>query len=226
MEDTELIALWKNYDKKLGENLRLNRKNAEDITQIKVRSFLKSMQPIKIFAIIIGIVWVGFIDMVVLASYQAGNYFLFGSALVQTVLTKLAIGVYVYQLVLIHQANINDAVLVTQEKIARLKSSTIWVARLLFLQLPVWTTFYWTSAMITQNGWLFYAIQLPVTGAFVYAAIWLFFNIRYEHRDKKWFKLIFNGIEWEPVMQSIALLNQIEGYKTSSTQVAGHESEF
>ncbi len=213
MEDKELINLWKAYDKKLEDNLSLNKKNAEDITKLKVQSFLSSMKPLKAFTIFVGILWIAFIDGVIFVAYQAGGTFLLLSALIQVILTKLAIGIYVYQLVLINNVDINDSILTTQEKIARLKSTTIWIARLLFLQIPVWNTFYWTEGLwANANIWV-YLIQIPLTAAFTYLAIWLFINISYENRNKKWFQLIFNGKEWTPVMKSIEMLEQIERYK-------------
>jgi hypothetical protein len=213
MEDKELIHLWKAYDKKLEENLSLNKKNAEDITKLKVQSFLSSMKPLKVFTIIVGILWVAFVDGVIFVAYQAGGTFLLISALIQVILTKLAIGIYVYQLILINQVAINDSILATQEKIARLKSTTIWVARLLFLQVPVWNTFYWTEGMWANAHIWVYLIQIPLTAFFAYIAIWLFINIRYENRNKKWFQWIFNGKEWTPVMKSMEILEQIEVYK-------------
>jgi len=41
---------------------------------------------------------------------------------------------------------------------------------------------------------------------FTVIAIWLFFNIKYENKNKKWFQLIFNGKEWTPLMKSMELL--------------------
>jgi len=216
MEDKELINLWKTYDKKLEENLTLNRKNAEDITKIKIQSSLASMKPLKVFTIIVGILWVAFVDVLILGAYKVGGTFFLVSAIIQVLLTKLAIGIYVYQLILIDKVDINDSVLVTQERIARLKSSTIWVTRLLFLQLPIWTTFYWTEAMWTNANLWTYIIQISITLIFTCAAIWLFINIKYENRDKMWFQWIFNGREWTPVMKSMAMLEQIEGYKVES----------
>lgn len=43
--------------------------------------------------------------------------------------------------------------------------------------------------------------------------MWLFFNIKYKNREKKWFKLIFNGREWTPLLKAMALLNEIKAYK-------------
>lgn len=213
MEDIEIINLWKAYDKKLDENLQLNRKNAEDITKIKVKSALSSMRPLKVFAILVGIAWVGFVDILIVNLFNVASLFFLISAGIQVLLTKLAIGIYLYQLILIQQVDTTEPILAAQEKIAKLKSSTMWVARLLFLQLPIWTTFYWNKSMLQNGNILLYALQVIVTGSFVFVAIWLFRNIKYENRDKKWFKLIFSGNEWKPVMKSMELLDEIKGYK-------------
>ena len=213
MKELEMIEIWKSYDKKLEENLVLNRKNTEDITRIKVQSFISSMKPIKIFTIVIGLLWVVFVDTLIINLFNIASPFFLISAGIQVLLTKLAIGIYLYQMILIQQVDISAPIVSTQEKIARLKSSTIWVTRLLFLQLPVWTTYYWNESMLENgNVWL-YALQIIITASFTYLAIWLFFNIRYENKDKKWFRLIFNGKEWNPVITSMELLSQIKEYR-------------
>jgi len=213
MKELEMIEIWKSYDKKLEENLILNRKNTEDITRIKVQSFISSMKPIKIFTIVIGLLWVVFVDTLIINLFSVASPFFLISAGIQVLLTKLAIGIYLYQMILIQQVDISAPIVSTQEKIARLKSSTIWVTRLLFLQLPVWTTYYWNESMLENGNIWLYALQIIITASFTYLAIWLFFNIRYENKDKKWFRLIFNGREWNPVITSMELLNQIREYK-------------
>ncbi len=215
MENTDIINLWKSYDKKLEENLVLNKKNAADITHLKVQTLLQSMKPLKVFTIFIGILWIGFIDTLIISSFHIGSPYFLISAIIQVVLTKLAIGIYLYQLILIHTVDISEPILNTQEKLSRLKSSSLWVTRLLFLQLPVWTTFYLNESMLTNGNIWLYMMQFLVTLSFSYIAIWLFFNIRYENRDKKWFRLIFEGKEWTPVLKSIALYKEIEEFKQS-----------
>lgn len=213
MEHAELINLWKSYDKKLEENLSLNRKNAEDITHIKVQSFLASMRPLKIFTLLAGVLWVAFVDILLVVLFPIANPFFLISAGLQVLLTKLAIGIYLYQLFLLHQIDLSKPIVTTQEKLSRLTSSTLWVARLLFLQLPVWTTFYWNNSMLENgNVWL-YGVQAVVTLSCTYIAIWLFVNIKYENREKQWFRFIFGGKEWDPVIQSMELLKQIQEYK-------------
>ena len=217
MDNTEIINLWKSYDKKLEENLLLNRKNAEDITRMNVKSFLASMMPIKIFTILVGLVWVGcggviIINLFIFAFNMVSKFFLI-SAGIQVLLTAIALVIYIYQLILIHQVDISEPILATQEKLARLKTSTLWVARILFLQLPVWTTFYWNESMLQNGNTVLYILQAIITISFTLLAVWLFRNISYDNRDKKWFSLIFKGKEWSPLIKSMELLSQIEKYR-------------
>ena len=217
MEDIELINLWKSYDKKLEENLIVNKKNTEDIVKMKVESYLTSMKPLKYFTLIVGIVWVVIGSIIItnlfmFAFAMVSKFFLISAAL-QLLLTAIAIVIYIYQLILMHQVDIDEPIVATQAHLARLKSSTLWVARILFLQLPVWTTFYLTESMFKNGQAIFYIVQVIVTLAFTYVALWLFFNIKYENKDKKWFRLIFEGKEWSPVMKSMDILNQVEEYR-------------
>ncbi|MEP7318318.1 MAG: hypothetical protein ABI921_06245 [Panacibacter sp.] len=220
MQDTEIINLWKSYDKKLDEALLLNRQNVADITRMKVKSSLASMKPIKYFAILVGIIWVGFgsvviTNLIIYAFAVTSKFFLFSIA-IQLLLTAVAIIIYIYQLILIQQVDINEPVLITQERLARLKSSTLLVTRILFLQLPLWTTFYLSEGIFKNGNMIFYIIQGIVTFSFTWLALWLFFNIKYENRNKKWFRLIFEGREWNPVIKSMELLSQIEEYRIES----------
>lgn len=213
MENTEMINLWKSYNDKLAENLMFNKKNAEDITKLKVQTFLSTMKPLKIFIVLMGICWVIFLDILIVHLFHAANPFFLVSAITIALFNKLAIGIYIYQLIVIHQIDIGESILKTQEKLSRLKSSTLWVSRLLFLQLPFWTTFHLNKTMLENgNGWLF-LLQFVITVSFVYLGIWLFFNIKYENRDKKWFRLLFNGPEWTPILKSIELCREIEAFK-------------
>jgi hypothetical protein len=116
-------------------------------------------------------------------------------------------------LALINSIDFSEPVLTIQEKISKLKISTLNVTRLLFLQLPLWTTFYWNAKMFVAENWMLWIMQGMVTLSFALVALWLFFNIKYENRNKKWFQWIFRGKEWQPILQSMELLNQIDNYQ-------------
>jgi len=217
MNEKELKLLWHSTNEKLESSLRVNKNNTDEITRLKAQNVLASMKPTKLFTLIVGIIWViglGSIlgNLIVNHSGDVSLFFLL-SATIQVLLTAITIGIYVYQIDLINKIDFSEPVLTIQEKVSKLKISTLNVTRLLFLQLPVWTTFYWNERMFLAENWLLWVLQAIVTISFVYVALWLFFNIKYENRNKKWFKLIFRGKEWQPVLQSMELLNQIEQYQ-------------
>ena len=213
MQDTEFINLWKSHDKQLQESLQLNMQNAIAITHLKVRTFLYSMQPVKIFTIIIGVLWVVFVDMIIVSAFNYASPFFLISAIIQVLLTKAALIIYLYQLVLIYQTDISEPIVKTQERLSLLQSSTLWVTRLLILQLPVWTTFYISGKMFADVNFALIAMQVIITGIFTIAAAWLFVNINISNKDKKWFRLLFEGKEWTPVMRSLDLLEQVKNFK-------------
>ena len=217
MNELELKKLWQTTNDKLEENFVVNKKNTDDITRVKVQSILGSMKPIKIFILLVGVLWVN-LGIIILSSIyvntfsEANKFFLF-SATVQILLTAIALLIYIYQLIKIYQVEIYDPILQTQKKLSQLKISTLWVTRIMFLQLPVWTTFWWSNSMFTDWNFAQWIVPLFFTFSFTLLSLWLFFNIKYENRNRKWFQLIFKGKEWTPLIKSMELLEQVEDYK-------------
>lgn len=217
MNDLELKKLWHTTNDKLEMNIDINKKNLNDITLVKVHNIIGSMKPIKIFTVLAGFLWVGigiiFLGSIFLNSYSEANKFFLYSASIQVGLTAIAWLVYLYQLITIYKVDITEPIIRTQVKLLNLKMTTLWVTRILILQLPVWTTFWWNEKMLTDFGFLQWLIILFFTIAFTVIALWLFFNIKYENRNKKWFQLVFTGKEWRPLMKSLELLEQLDEFK-------------
>jgi hypothetical protein len=218
MNELEIKKLWKNTNDKLEKSFVIDKKNTQEITHMKVYSLLGSMKPIKLFALLVGVLWVGIGGIALISIYlnsfsEANKFFLF-SATIQVGLTAISLYVYIYQLITIYQIDITEPIIRTQEKLSSLKISTLWVTRILFLQLPVWTTFWWNETMLTDWGILQWIMTLSFTLSFTVIAIWLFFNIKYDNRNKKWFQFIFSGKEWTALMKSMELLEKIKEFKT------------
>ncbi len=217
MNELELKQLWQSTNEKLEEDYVIHKENTKDIAQVKVHSMIGSMKPIKTFALMVGFLWVGVGGIVLgeiyLNSFSEANKFFLFSASAQIVLTGIALFVYLYQLIMIYRVDVTDHILHTQETLSKLKISTLWVTRILFLQLPVWTTFWWNETMLVEWSTLQWAAVMFFTVSFTAIALWLFFNIKYENRHKQWFQLIFKGKEWIPLMKSMELLEQVNEYK-------------
>jgi len=201
---------WARRDEQLDQVLRLNRQHASDIAQLKSQSLLSSMRPIKVFTLVVGIVWVILLNSLLIAGFrQLSPYFLVSMG-IQSLLTTIAIVVYVYQLLLLQRTDLSEPIFWAQAKIARLQTSTLWVTRILVLQLPVWTTFHLHERMLREAAPGLLMVQGSLTLLFLLVALWLFANIRLENKDKRWFRLLFQGKEWTPLMQAMALLDEVE----------------
>lgn len=222
MNENELKFLWQSASEKLQNSLKINKKNTNEITKLNVQNVLSTMKPKKVFLIIFGVIWVialaSLLSNLLINHLQEASLFFMFSVAILLLLNVFAIAVYIYQIDLINKIDYSEPVLIIQKKISILKISTLNVARILFLQLPVWTIFYWNEKMFVAENWVFVAIQVMVALSFTYFALWLFFNIKYENKNKKWFQLIFRGKEWQPILQSIEFLNQIEEYQENGDE--------
>jgi hypothetical protein len=189
MNELEIKNLWQTTNDQLKVNIELNKRNKEEIGRLKIYNIVSTMKPIKIFTLLLGFLWVfvgaNALGSIFLYSFSEANKFFLFSATAQVMLTAIALIFYIYQLTKIFQVEIYDSILQTQRKLAQLKVSTLWVTRILFLQLPLWTTFWWNESMITDWSIWQWLITLFFTTSFTIPALWLFFNIKYENRNKK-----------------------------------------
>jgi hypothetical protein len=124
----------------------------------------------------------------------------------------LAMAVYIRQIALINQINLVENIVQVQEKLSILKASTINITRILWLQLPFYTTFYWSNEWI-HNDSKFWFIALPVTLLFAFLSIWLYRNISYKNAERKWFRFLLGDTEWGSVVRAINYLKEIEEFK-------------
>lgn len=217
MNENELKSLWQDANQKLVNSLSINKKNTEEITKLKVGNLISSMKPTKIVLLFLGLIWVlgvgGFVGHQFITAYYYSSPFFLYSLLVQVLLTAIATGVYISQLNLIWKVDFSESVFTIQEKLSNLKVSTLNAARILFLQLPLWSIFYLNKKMFVVENWLWWLLQGLITLCLASLAVWLFYNIKFENRNKKWFRWIFRRKEWQPIIRSMDLLKQIEDYK-------------
>ncbi|GAA0549451.1 hypothetical protein [Chitinophaga japonensis] len=213
MEDIELKALWQAYDQKLERSLALNLHLVKELQTQKVRSALRSLTWYKVLLIVLGLLWTGILGWLMyrLSGPQLISFTI--SAGMVVLFNLVGIVSYIRHLVLIHRIDNSDSVLATQKHLAELQASTLRVMRILYLQMPFYTTFLYTPAMFVHGGLWFWLSTVPVTLAFTAASIWLYRNIRLENSHKKWFRRMFDGPEWRPVTRAIAFLEEIDAFE-------------
>lgn len=217
MNENDFKKEWQSLNSGVQGEPDLKLPKVENNSTQNVSSLISSMKPLKMFTVLLGILWAGgggyLLANIYLNMYEFANKIFLFSATAQILLTAIAVMLYSHQLYMIYTIDMADPVIKTQIKLAKLKSSTLWVIRVMFLQLPLWTIFYWNEEMFNDWNLLQWAIQSGITLVFTAVSLWLFFNVKYENKDKKWFQLLFGDSEWNPIIKSIELLKETEAYK-------------
>jgi len=214
MNDTDLKNLWQAGNEQIAISQKSDKTSLDKLTKRNVSHFLSSMKPIKIFTLLVGLLWVFGIGYVLIklsinAYDQVSLYFLY-SAYFQVMLTAMALILYIIQLSTLYSIDFDKPVVILQKTLMKLKASTLNVTRILILQLPFWTTFYLNESMFKNGTLPLFILQGAVTISFTYLSLWLFFHLKFENADKWWFKLLLQGKEWEPLITSIGILNDME----------------
>ncbi|MBK8555830.1 MAG: hypothetical protein IPL65_08685 [Lewinellaceae bacterium] len=120
---------------------------------------------------------------------------------------------YFYHLYLIHAIDNSESVSGVQENLSRLKLSSFNITRLAMLQIPFWSLC-WVSMDALQSSPLLYGgVNLLVFLGLAYLAYWLYNNLDVDKMDKKWNQFMFSGVEWDPIVKSVSILQQLEESK-------------
>lgn len=212
MEEAELQKIWKAQDEKLERSLKLHAFLLESLQTQKVSSKLNKLAAFKTIAVMIGILWIAFLGILIYSNNAENMYFTISVAMIM-LFTIVAIVFYIKHIVLIKSIDYSQTITYTQEKLAKLQLSTIQIVRILWLQMPFHTTWFWTHEQVTGDT-RFQLISFPITILFTLLAIWLYKNISVKNLDKKWLKILMNaGPEYRFVSQARDFLYQVEEFK-------------
>lgn len=213
METIDYIKLWKEYDLKLENTISLNKRLIGEIQQQKAKSALRRARNFKGWTLLHGLIYSGLIIYFMYYIYSSASVFALVSIAIHLVVTITAVGMYVHQLSLIRQIDCSESIVMMQEKLAKLKVSTINVIALCFLQLPVFVTCSFSMKFITEHPLAFWFVQIPLALLFTFAGIWLFKNVDIKNKDKKWFKLMFHGSDWQSIIKSDEYLKELDQFR-------------
>jgi hypothetical protein len=220
MEDRELKNIWQSYDRKIAEAQLLNAQSwalnlrcFETIQQQKAASRLNALARFKTGAVILGILWVLFLSVLVWGNGFANPYFGVSVSII-ALFSAYAVVVYIKHIILIRQLNYDGNIIDTQKKLSALQASTFQSTRVLWLQMPFHTTWFWHSSWIDFSTARFWLINFPITLLFALLAIYLYKNITAENMHKKWVRsLMMAGPEYKDVVRSKAFLDEIEEFR-------------
>ncbi len=218
MEDRSFEDMLQSFKEKDNDTWLMNvmQLNMDCIITVqtqKAKSKLTSVAIIKVLGILLGLLWVWLLGSLGFAAYIVGNVFFAVSAGIVMLISIIAIIVYIKHLVLIAQIKESDTITYTQRKLAELQTSTLKITRILFLQMPFYSTWFITPTLLANAGTAWLVIQVVITASLTFLSIWLYRNISFKNANKKWFRILFGNSEWTGVTKAIAFMKEIDDFK-------------
>src|SRR5258708_24596082 len=219
MEDQELKNIWAAYDKKLEEarvlNLQswtLNLKCFEELQTQKAKSKLAYLANFKWIVVLLAISYVLFLAVLVYFVRWRNIYFTVSISMI-ALITVIAIIVYIKHIVIIRQITYSDNITDTQKKLSDLQSSTIDIVRISWLQLPFWSTWFWSTKWIFLTGMNFWLIAFPITLILTGLSICLYRNISLKNMALTCFKILIGSTEWTSIRKAMVFMIEIDAFK-------------
>jgi len=208
----EFQQLWKAYDAKLERSLQLNQRLWEDMQKQKATSALRPLLRTGVVGIITGVLWAALMGFLAYRlRTQPVMAISFGVFFICTV---IGIGAYIRDITVIGGVDYAGDIVYAQEKLARLRGSMIRTFRVIWLQLPFWSTFFVSNAMLREGMWQTLLIEVPVFLVRTAVALFLYRNVTVENaRRKKWVAAFLRGSGARSVARAISLLDEIETFK-------------
>jgi len=218
MEDRSFEDMLQSFKEKDNDTwlmnvMQLNMNCIITMQTQKAKAKLTSVAIIKVLGILLGLLWVWLLGSLGFAAYIVGNVFFAVSAGIVMLISIIAIIVYIKHLVLIAQIKESDSITYNQRKLAELQTSTLKITRILFLQMPFYSTWFITPTLLANAGTAWLVIQVVITASLTFLSIWLYRNISFKNANKKWFRILFGNSEWTGVTKAIAFMKEIDDFK-------------
>jgi len=217
MEETNFILLWKEQYEKIDQSLVINKRLLKESISQKAESQLQSLIRSKAIGAVIAVLYLVLLGIVL--SYAILNYSPTAIYFIMSIGSIFLINVkalhdYIKHLVWANNIDYNGDVVAIQQKLTRLQLSIANHIRVMFLQLPFWTTFYLSSEWFpAEMGWRYIVFQIFLTGSFAYLAYFLFRNLTLANLNKKWVRSLLSGAGGKKVMKALAFYQEIESFK-------------
>lgn len=211
MEEQELKQIWQAYDDKLQKALDLNQKLVQTINADRVESKLAAFRRSHTAVMVLGIVWILF--LVFLWVNTLDNIYFLISVGGIILFNVYAVAAYIWHLQILSTINVADSITDTQDKLVRMQISLSNVGRVLFLQAPLYCTFWYSDEAVANAGPLFWGIQLVVVSFFTFLSIFLYKNVTYKNLHKKWVRNLMDGFGGKKLRLAAEFMGEIEEFK-------------
>ena len=219
MEENEFKKIWQDYDLALERSTAINLQSwamlaacRTEMQSIRVVSRMEKLSVFKRRAILLGILWVLLLVTLIYLTGSKNPFFSVSAGMI-ALISLISMGQYLHQLWHIASINLGMPVTQVQNQLVRLQLSTIRSVRTAWLQLPFYSTWFWSLHWIRTSPASFWAIAFPIALGFTWLTICLYRNIQIGHMDKKWVRrLMMTGPEYKTLEEAQDFLRQLQDF--------------
>jgi hypothetical protein len=144
--------------------------------------------------------------------FRSEPVFVACAALVMLI-TNVGIAGYIYQLTIISRINFERSILQTQQDLTQLEAAIIRTHRVMVLQTPLYTFFWLSRSMIAGMGVTAWAVQIFITGLFVWGTIRIYRAFSLRNVDQPWMQFVMKNEGFSPIAKARAFLKEIEEFR-------------
>jgi hypothetical protein len=221
MKEVDIQQIWADAELQLQQAQTLNLQSwalhfqvQESLQKEKTDRHFRELIRFKMKAVIAGIFYALLLGFLLSGNHFRNPYFSF-SIMGLLLFDLYAVVVYLYQIWLIGQIRLDQPLVRAQQQISRLQVATVDVVRVLWLQTPLYCTWFWDASWVSLHNTRFLYIALPATLLFTTAGIYLFRELKLENLNRPWIrKWMMTGPEYSTLVQAKALLDDIQSLRT------------
>ena len=218
MENIELQNIWKSYDQKISSMLEINKDIAINLSKQKLDKQISRLYRPKWTAVLIGIPYtILLINITIIASIADAYLIAIGFGIISLIMAIL-LGNYFYQLYLISEIRSSNEVLSTQQQLSKLRISSFNSLSFAVFQLPFWSMCWISIEALKESPLVYGGINLLVFLILGYISYWLFQKLSYNQKESKVRDFFLSGNEWEPILRSTEILEQIKEYENKASR--------
>jgi len=218
MENIELKNIWKSYDQKISSMLEINKDIAINLSKQKLDKHISRLYRPKWTAVLIGVPYTILLIIIIIIASIANAYLVaigFGAI---SLIMAILLGNYFYQLYLISEIRNSHEVLSTQQQLSKLRISSFNSLNFAVFQLPFWSICWISIEALKESPLVYGGINLMLFLILGYISYWLFQKLSYNQKESKVRDFFLSGNEWEPILKSTEILEQIKEYENKASR--------
>lgn len=213
MENIELQNIWRSYDQKLENMLAVQKDIAIKISRQNLSNQISRLYRPKWTALLIGVPYTMLLIAVTTIAFIANAYVVATGFGAISLLMLIVLWHYMYQLFLISRVKNDEEVLSTQHQLSKLRISSFRSLNLAVFQIPFWSICWVSMDALKENPFIYGGFNLLMFIIFSYLAYWLYQQLSDKNKESKIRDFLHSGSEWEPILKSAEILEQIKEYE-------------